>query len=169
MTVNAPLCSTGQIYWDDAGIKTTKIPIDLSSGSQVKIRVITVPCNPGDLLKVTGEVNMTNDTGPNEYAVGIATQLWLYDASTPPEENRLATWRLLGQNGENIIPEVHHMQQGLTRVYIVPDAWVPGRSAGITLSCDAHSDGYNRNGGGEFIKVETQGSLIAERWRAGAA
>lgn len=164
MTLNLPM-GTGTMFWDEAGIKTTKIPIDLSSGSQVKIRVITVPCLPGDLLEVTGEVNMTNDAGPIEYAVGIATQLWLYDASTPPTEDRQATWRLLGQNGENIIPEVHHMQQGLTRVYVIPSTWVPGRSAGISLSCDAHSDGYNRNGGGEFIKVETMGCLIARRWR----
>ena len=164
MTTNRPM-GTGTMFWDDAGIRTTKIPIDLSSGSQVKIRVITVPCQPRDLLEVTGEVNMTNDTGPIGYGAGIATQLWLYDASTPPDEDRAATWRLLGQNGQNITRDLHHMQQGLTRVYVIPDEWVPGRSAGISLSCDAHSTAWNRNGGGEHITVEKQGCLIARRWR----
>lgn len=165
MTLNQPM-TNGVLYWDDYGIRTTKIPIDLSSGSQVKIRIITVPVLAGDLLKISGEVNLTNDANrPPGYTVGIATQLWLYDASTPPEEDRQATYRLIGQRGDNITPLGHHAGLGVgPRPYVIPAGWVPGRSAGITLSCDAHSTGEPA-GNNDHITVETQGCLIVERCR----
>lgn len=173
MALSAPMGPGGVLFWDDYGIRTTKLKVDLSTSTYQKIRVFTVPVQPGDYLVITGEVNLTTNVGRNDsgvvtgeqYPVGVATSVWIYNASGPPEL-RPDTYYRLGTNGENITPEVHHQQQGLTRPYVVPATWDPTHQIGVLLRVDVHSTGWDDNlPAVDYVKVEEHGALMCQRWR----
>jgi hypothetical protein len=164
----------GVLFWDDYGIRTTAMKVDLPTSTYHKIRVFTVPVQPGDLLVVTGEVNLTTNVGRNDdgvitgkqYPVGCGTSVWVYNASGPPEL-RPATYVRLGTNGENVTTDGHHLQQGLTRPWIVPATWNPAHQVGILLRVDVHSTGWDDNlpAGSDEVLVENHGTLMCARYR----
>lgn len=174
MTQTAQL-GAGTLLWDDYGIRTPRILVDLSTSTYVTIRLFTMFVEPGDVLILTGEANLTNNVGRTatgavtgtRYPVGIATSLWVYDANAP-SNLRAATWVRLGTNGENATVDGHHIQQGLTRPYVVPADWDPTHQMGIVLRVDAHSTGWDDNGGADFVVVEKHGVLMVARYRAKA-
>jgi hypothetical protein len=174
MTLSAPLAPGGVLFWDDQGIRTTKLKVDLPTNTFVNIRLFTVPVEAGDTLLITGEVNLTTAVGRDatgkivgkEYAVGVATSVWIYNASGPPEL-RPATYQRLGTNGENVTPQGHHIQQGLTRPYVVPATWDPTHQIAVLLRVDVHSTGWDDNSpaGSDYVIVEQHGTLQCQRWR----
>lgn len=172
MTANACMGAASDLFWDDQPPRATRLLVDLVTTSYVNIRVITVPVQASDLLVITGELNLTQNTGRDEdgtvtgrqYAVGVGTSLWIYDASAPAAE-RAATWLRLGTNGENVTPEGHHIQQGLTRPYVVPADWAPGHTAAVVLRADVHSTGHDSNRRRDVVFVEQHGVLMCARYR----
>lgn len=174
MTQVAPL-GAGTLIWDDYGIRTSKLLVDLSTSTYVTIRLFTMFVEAGDALVVTGEANLTNNVGRaadgavtgKQYPVGIATSLWVYDANAPSDV-RAATWLRLGTNGENATVDGHHIQQGLTRPYVVPADWNPTHQMGVVLRVDVHSTGWDDNAGADYVLVEKHGVLMVQRYRATA-
>lgn len=174
MVAGAPMGAGAGLFWDDYGIRTTRLRVDLPADTYVNIRLFTMPVQAGDLLVLTGEVNLTSNVGRaadgtvtgKRYPVGVATSLWVYDANAPADQ-RPATYLRLGTNGENVTPEGHHIQQGLTRPYIVPSDWDPSHQAGIVLRVDVHSTGWDDNppAGSDFVLVEPHGLLMCARYR----
>lgn len=175
MTLSAPLGPGGTLFWDDAGIRYFKIKVDLPSETYSSIRLFTLDVRAGDTLVVTGEVNLTTSVGRNpttgaltgkEYPVGVGTSLWVYDASAPADI-RPSTWQRLidGTNGENVTPDMHHIQQGLTRPHVVPADWDPTHKLGVVLRVDVHSSGWDDNPTPDYVLVERHGVLMCARWR----
>lgn len=174
MTTVAPLDRGSKLSWDDAGRRTDKVIVRPDPGTYVTARLFTMFVQPGDLLVVTGELNVTNNTGRSlttgavtgkQYAVGVATSLWIYDANAPADV-RPATWYRLGTNGENATPDDHHIQQGLTRPYQVPGDWDPTHQMGIVLRVDAHSTAAGSNPTADYLLVEQHGVLMAMQYPA---
>lgn len=175
MTVIAPLDRGTKLIWDDFGRRTDKVKVDLVTDSYATIRLFTMFVQPGDTLVVTGELNLTNNTGRSltspyaitgtRYAVGVAASLWVYDANAPAAD-RAATWYRLGTNGENVTPDGHHIQQGLTRPYVVPATWDPTHQMGIVLRVDVHSTAAGSNSTPDYVLVETHGVLMAMQYPA---
>lgn len=161
------------VFYDELGVRTRKIPVDLSTSTQVLIRYVIVPVKPGDMLIAYGEVNVTNDVGrasPDHvrYNVGIGTSLHRYDGHAQAGAVRAATWERLAITGENVTPSGHHLTQNIMAPWVrVPDDWPEGHSAVIALMVDAHSTGWDDNYplGGEHITVEQHGSAIVWRYR----
>jgi hypothetical protein len=176
MTLSAPLGPGGTLFWDDYGIRTTKLKVDLPTSTYVNIRLFTMPVEAGDTLILTGEVNLTTNVGRSltppypktgkQYPVGVGTSLWIYNASGPPEL-RPASYLRLGTNGENVTTEGHHLQQGLSRPYVVPATWNPAHQIAILLRVDVHSSGWDDNlpAGSDYVLVEQHGVLMCQRWR----
>lgn len=174
MAKTAPMGPGSDLFWDDGGPHATKLRVDLPTNTYVNIRVFTMPVQAGDLLVLTGEVNLTSNVGRaadgtvtgKQYPVGVATSLWIYDASGPPEQ-RPATYLRLGTNGENVTPDMHHIQQGLTRPYVVPAGWDPAHQIAILLRVDVHSTGWDDNppAGSDYVLVEKHGVLMCARHR----
>lgn len=172
MTASAPLGRGSQLVWDDFGRRVDKVKVDLVTDTYVNIRLFTMFVSPGDALIVTGEMNLTNNTGRSltapyavtgsRYAVGVAASLWVYDANAPVAD-RPATWIRLGTSGENVTPDGHHIEQGLTRPYRVPDTWDPTHQMGIVLRVDVHSTAAGSNATPDYVLVETHGVLMAMR------
>lgn len=174
MTAVLPLGPHGQLLVDDYGRRTDKIKVRGTPGTYVTVRLFTAFVQPGDTLIITGEANLTNNTGrtlPGQdritgyvsYAVGIATSLWIYDANAPAEV-RPATWVRLDTNGENCTAESHHIQQGLTRPFTVPDDWDPTHQLGVVLRVDAHSTGFDDNPVADYMIVEKYGCLLVQQY-----
>jgi hypothetical protein len=159
----------GMDFDDPHGIRTTRIPVDLSTGTQVKIRYFSLPVEAGDYLEIEAELDVTNDTGrgPGETRinVGMGWMLWYYDANAPAAE-RPGTWKQIGTSrGMNVLPAVHHLAVDIERDLDVPADWPPGHQMGIALMADAHSTAWNVNGGGEALTVEPYGRLQVTRYR----
>jgi hypothetical protein len=168
-----PLGPHGRMVVDDYGRRTDKVMVRGAPGTFVTIRLFTMFVAPGDTLEIVGELNLTNNTGRDadqdritgykQYAVGVATSLWIYDANAPAAE-RPATWLRLGTNGENCTAEGHHIAQGLTRPHTVPDTWDPTHQMGIVLRVDCHSTGWDDNPVRDYMLVETHGTLQVRQW-----
>jgi hypothetical protein len=174
MVAVMPLGPHGRLLVDDHGRRTDKVKVVGSPGTFITVRLFTTFVAPGDTLLITGEANLTNNTGRtlpgqdripghDQYAVGVATSLWVYDANAPAEE-RPATWRRLGTNGENCTADGHHIQQGLTRQFVVPDDWDPAHQIGVVLRVDAHSTGWDDNPVRDYMIVEQHGCLLVQHW-----
>jgi hypothetical protein len=167
MTTVMPM-GPARVVSDDFGRRTDKLVVRADPGTYVTIRLFTMFVAPGDTLVITGEMNLTNNTGRNlagavtgtRYDVGIAASLWIYDANAPADL-RPATWLRLGTNGENVTVDGHHIEQGLTRAYRVPDTWDPTHQIGIVLRVDAHSTAAGSNTTPDYVLVETHGVLMA--------
>lgn len=165
----------GEDFTDTFGLRTTKIPVDLSTGTPVKVRYYAMPVQAGDYLKVHAEIDVTNDAGRDtakgiRYTVGIGVSLWYYDASAPttPVDLRAASWRQIGDSrGMNCTVDLHHLAMCISGTLTIPADWQPGHSAGIVLRADAHSTAWNSNSatGGDFITVEDHGCLDVTRYR----
>lgn len=168
--------SNGQDFPDTFGLRATKIPVDLSTGTPVKVRYVLLPGTVGgDYLKVRGEIDVTNDAGRNtakgiRYTVGIGISLWLYDASAPvtPVDLRTPSWRQLGDSrGMNVTVDLHHLAMDITATYTIPDDWPAGHVPCVVLRADAHSTQWNVNSptGGDWIDIEDHGCLEVARYR----
>lgn len=168
-----PLGPYGRLLTDDFGRRTEKVKVLGAPGTFTTVRLFTLFVAPGDTLLITGEVNLTNNTGRDadqdripgydQYAVGIATSLWIYDANAPAAV-RPATWKRLGTNGENCTADGHHIAQGLTRGFRVPDDWDPAHQLGAVLRVDAHSTGWDDNPVRDYMIVEEHGTLLVQQW-----
>lgn len=166
-----PLGPYGQLLADDHGRRTDKIRVRGLPGTYVTVRLFTMFVAPGDTLLVTGEANLTNNTGRDadqdpiggyvRYPVGVPTSLWVYNANAPADL-RPATWRRLGTTAENATVDGHHIHQGLQRPYTVPADWDPIHQMGIVLRVDAHSSGSNP--APDYVLVETHGTLHVQHW-----
>lgn len=174
MVAVMPAGPHGRLLADDYGRRTDKMKVLGQPGTYVTIRLFTMFVAPGDSLEITGEVNLTNNTGrdlPGQdriagyvaYPVGIATSLWIYDANAPAAE-RPATWLRLGTDGENATVDGHHINQGLSRPYQVPETWDPTHQMGIVLRVDAHSTGWDDNPVPDYMIVEKHGTLHVKHW-----
>lgn len=180
MPLSAQMGPGGTLFWDNVGIRTTKLKVDLPTSTYVNIRLFTMPVEAGDTLIVTGEVNLTTNVGRSmtspfsvtgkQYPVGVGTSVWIYNASGPAEL-RPASYVRLGTNGENVTTEGHHLQQGLTRPYVVPSTWDPTHQIAILLRVDVHSSGWDDNlpAGSDYVLVEQHGVLMCQRWRTAQA
>ncbi len=173
MVAIKPLGPHGRLLTDDYGRRTDKIRVDLATNTYVTVRLFTAFVAPGDTLLITGEVNLTNNTGRSlapprpitgtQYPVGAAPSLWIYDANAPAEL-RPATWKRLGTGGENATVDGHHLYMGLTRDFQVPADWDPEHQIGIVLRVDVHSTGWDDNPTPDYMLVETHGTLFAQHW-----
>lgn len=167
--------SNGEDFTDPFGIRATKIPVDLSTGTPVKVRYYALPVQAGDYLKVHGALDVTNDAGRDtvkgiRYTVGIGISLWYYDASAPttPVDLRAASWRQIGDSrGMNVTVDLHHLAMDIDAEVTVPADWTPGHQIGVVLRADAHSTAWNKNSptGGDWIDVEDHGCLTVTRYR----
>jgi hypothetical protein len=166
----------GEDFTDTYGLRTRKIPVDLSSGTPVKVRYFALKVEPGDYLKVHAEIDVTNDAGREttkgiRYTVGVGISLWWYNASiaTTPVDLRTPTWKQIGASrGMNCTVDLHHLAMDITGEVTIPDDWPVGHSAGICLRADAHSTRWNANDpdGGDWVDIENHGGLTVTRYRA---
>jgi hypothetical protein len=173
MVAVLPLGPHGRLVVDDYGRRTSKVKVLGAPGTFITVRLFTMFVAPGDTLLITGELNLTNNTGRDadedritgykQYAVGVATSLWIYDANAPAPV-RPATWMRLGTNGENSTADGHHIAQGLTRPFTVPADWDPAHQLGVVLRVDAHSTGWDDNPVADYMLVETYGTLHVQHW-----
>jgi hypothetical protein len=158
------------LFTDDTGLRTRKVPVDLTADSRVTLRLFTVPVLAGDILRIDGAADFTNDVGRDpdkglkRFTCGIGLSIWWYNASGPAEL-RAATWKQLDTRGMNCTVDLHHLALSLFKSFTIPDSWVPGHSIGVVLQADAHSTAWKANGGGESITVENHGALEAIRYR----
>ena len=168
--------SNGEDFVDTFGLRATKIPVDLSTGTPVKVRYILLPGTvAGDYLKVHAELDVTTDAGrytsaANRYTVGVGISLWLYDASAPttPVDLRTPSWRQIGKSrGQNVTVSLHHLGMCISGEYTIPEDWQVGHVPCVVLRADAHSTSWNLNSsnGGDWIDVEAQGGLTVARYR----
>lgn len=176
MPQRATIGGPAELWWDDFGVRASSLRVDLSAATPVTIRAFTLPVVAGDALIITGEVNLTTHVGRDatgavtgeRYPVGVATGLWLYDAPGPDHVMRAGTWRRLGVNGENVTPAGHHIQQGLTRPWVVPAGWDPTVRLGVALRVDVHSTAWAANDVPDQVLVESHGVLMCARYSGGA-
>lgn len=175
MVAVMPFGPHARLVVDDYGRRTDKVYVKGAPGTFITVRLFTMFVAEGDTLLITGELNLTNNTGRDAdqdmipgyeaFGAGIATSLWIYDANAPAAE-RPATWLRLGTNGENCTVEGHHIAQGLQRPYQVPAGWDPTHQMGIVLRVDAHSTAYKANPVPGYFIVEKHGTLHVEHWPA---
>lgn len=167
--------SNGEDFTDTFGLRVDKIPVDLSTGTPVKVRLYAMPVQAGDYLKVHGAIDVTNDAGRYttkgiRYTVGIGISLWYYDANAPttPVDLRTPSWRQIGASrGMNVTVDLHHLAMDIDGTLTIPDDWQDGHQAGIVLRADAHSTAWNKNSptGGDWIDIEDHGCLDVVRYR----
>jgi hypothetical protein len=171
--------SNGEDFVDTFGLRVKKIPVDLSTGTPVKVRYVLLPGTvAGDYLKVHAEIDVTNDAGRDttkgiRYTCGIGISLWLYDASAPttPVDLRTPSWRQLGDSrGMNVTVDLHHLAMCISAEYTIPDDWQAGHQPCVVLRADAHSTSWNVNSptGGDWVDVEDHGGLTVARYRDSA-
>ena len=171
------MLSNGEDFPDTFGLRATKIPVDLSSGTPVRVRHVLLPGTvAGDHVKVHAEIDVTNDAGRNtavgkRYTVGIGISLWWYDASAPttPVDLRTPTWKQIGDSrGMNCTVDLHHLAMCISGDFTVPDGWQDGHQPCVVLRADAHSTAWASNSptGGDWIDIEDHGQLVATRYRA---
>ena len=162
-------------FTDEYGLRTTKIPVDETAGTPVKVRLYAVPVQAGDYLKIRAEIDVTNDAGRytdsgKRYTVGVGISLWRYDANAPttPTDLRTPTWTQIGTSrGMNVTVDLHHLSMGISETWTVPEDWPEGHQAGIVLRADAHSTKWNANSasGGDWLDIENHGGLDVTRYR----
>lgn len=165
----------GEDFTDTFGLRATKIPVDLSTGTPVKVRYFALPVLAGDYLKIHAEIDVTNDAGRNttkgiRYTVGIGISLWWYNASAPttPVDLRALSWQQIGgSRGMNCPVDLHHLAMCISGELSIPADWQAGQSAGVVLRADAHSTAWasNSTAGGDWIDVEDHGGLWVTRYR----
>lgn len=165
----------GEDFTDTFGLRTRRIPVDLSPGTPVKVRWYLLDVQAGDYLKVRGELDVTNDAGryttkKKRYTVGIGGLLRYYNASAPttPIDLRAQSWRNIGRaRGMNCTVDMHHLALDVFGEVTIPADWPPGNKACIVLLADAHSDAWNSNSptGGDWVDIEDHGGLNVTRYR----
>jgi hypothetical protein len=159
----------------------SSIPVDGTPDTPYRMSRVIVPCLPGDVLKVTAELRVTNDLS---YTVGVGSRLRWYDADDGVPWPHAQPWtEIPTPTGDNVTPLTatwsgrHHMPITLTRVYRVPDSWpvdivTSGDYVGphrmvINLMVDAHWGSYRS---GDTLKVDSYGAQLAvDRWSGGGA
>jgi hypothetical protein len=150
---------------------TTGIPIDLSSNTHKTVHAVNVgPVNPGDMVRVISDANVTNDTGVTlvngvrkvtgeRYTVGVGYHL---ASCTDPCVTPVRVGTPLGENCPVI---VHHCVANIARMFKVPANWTPGAEMVVMMRVDAHSSAWKANGGKELLRVEPYGAILFDVWQ----
>lgn len=162
MTINtSPEHVPVAVHSDDTLVAHT-IPVDGSANTSTRLMRVVVPCDPGDVLVITGEIRLTNDVG---YNVGVGVFLDWYDVDDGVPWPHAWPWTDIGTaTGDNVDPQRHHLPLTLTRVYQVPGSWVPGHRMVVNLHADAHSTAWQQ---GDELTVDPYGQqLVVRRWSA---
>jgi hypothetical protein len=148
---------------------TTGIPIDLSSGTPRTVFAVTVgPVNPGDMVRVISDANVTNDTGVTlvggvrkvtgtRYKVGVSYHIAYSAVGGTPVRAGTSV-------GENCTVETHHLVLNIARMFKVPATWTPGAEMVVMMRVDAHSSAWKANGGKELLRVEPYGAILFDVW-----
>lgn len=166
--------TNGEAFSDPTGLRTTRIPVDLSALTPVRLRAYALPVQAGDYLRIHAELDVTNDAGrPTatgiRYTVGIGAALWWYNPNLPttPVDLRADSWRLIASRGMNCTVDMHHLAMCISGELTIPDDWEPDRQVGIALRVDAHSTQWNANSkaGGDYVTAEDRGELSVIRYR----
>jgi hypothetical protein len=144
------------------------IPIDLSSNTHKTVHAVNVgPVNPGDMVRVIADANVTNNTGRDpktkaitgqRYTVGVGYHL----AYSTPGGSPSRFGSLLG---ENCTVDTHHLVLNIARMFKVPTTWTPGAEMVVMMRVDAHSSAWAKNGGKELLRVEPYGAILFDVWQ----
>jgi hypothetical protein len=148
---------------------TTGIPIDLSSGTPRTVFAVTVgPVNPGDMVRVISDANVTNNTGRDpktkaitgtQYNVGVSYHIAYSTVGGTP----IRTGTSMGENCHYSI--THHLVLNIARMFKVPADWQPGAEMVVMMRVDAHSSAWAKNGGKELLRVEPYGAILFDVWQ----
>jgi hypothetical protein len=148
---------------------TTGIPIDLSSGTPRTVFAANIgPVNPGDMVRVISDANVTNDTGVTlvngvrkvtgtRYKVGVSYHIAYSTTGGTPTRAGTSV-------GENCTVETHHLVLNVARMMKVPADWTPGAEMVVMMRVDAHSSAWKANGGKELLRVEPYGAILFDVW-----
>lgn len=146
------------------------LPVGGVAGGQIRtLARMIIPVDAGDFLEIDGWQRVTNDIGPVRYTTGVGYWVEVYDVddgltTADPDRVWLRVSSLNGQNVDRSI--VHHLPLTLSGAnWTVPADWPPGHRAVVCFRADAHSTGWDDNGGGDKITVDDYGVLTVRRWR----
>jgi hypothetical protein len=119
---------------------------------------LVIPVRPGDLLFVTAQARVTDNTRPTpRYTKGVGYQLWIAD----PSRRGLARKRIGPSGGDNVDDARHHMPLMTHAVWEVAGDWT-GPTATIIFTGDAMSTRWQA---GDVITVDAGYTLVSVvRW-----
>jgi hypothetical protein len=149
-----------------AGPQITSLPIKATSSTTNVIFAITVgPVDPGDLVRVYADAEITNDTGINtsrqitgtQYTVGVGWDVAYSTVGGTPV--RIGT-----PLGQNCTVTTHHLVLNIARMLKVPATWTPGAEMVVMFRAGAYASKWAVNGGKDVLKVEKYGTILFDVW-----
>jgi hypothetical protein len=143
--------------WADDTKMHAKIPIDLSTGTPTQLYRVVIPdVRANDWLRIHARARVTNNVG---YNVGVGIWLRYCDVEIPQPR----PYHTIGDpDGENVIPDVHHMPLRNDWPLEVPATWPLGHRMSVELWADAHSTAWKQ---GHYLIVDNYGVITVTVWR----
>lgn len=151
------LTLTGLAATDETTVTT--LPVATTAYSNRTVLRVALAVAAGDILDVTGQMQVTNDTGK---VIGCGLHLYVYDVDlipAVPVADR--PWAEIAPlTADNCPPDRHHMPLATSAVWPVPDDWPDGHRAMVVMQAAAFRSSAQS---GETVRVDQAYDLLTVR------
>lgn len=151
------LTLTGLAATDESTTET--LPVATNAYSNRTVLRVPILVAAGDVLDVTGQMQITNDTGR---VIGTGLHLYVYDVDLVPAipvADREWT-EIAPLTADNCPPDRHHMPLATSAVWLVPADWPDGHRAMVVMQAAAFRSSAQS---GETVRVDQVYDLLTVR------